>query len=80
MNEPAPSRQYEQVMPIAAIPVIVGTAITQTPDGQAVLVTIHSPMGVTAFVLPPDIITNQLIPQLRTAAMQARTGLTLPGL
>lgn len=76
MNQP--QAQFEQVIPVAALPTVIGTAVTRTGDGNAaVLVSVHSPMGVHCFVLPPHIIDDNLIPQLRAAALQARTGLSL---
>lgn len=72
-----PQAQFQQVVPVGALPVVIGTAIVHTPDGPMVLVQAHTPQGVNCYLLPPDTIDEQLIPQLRNAALQARTGLQL---
>lgn len=71
--------QIQQMMPIEQVPVMISCAHGMGPNGPMVLISFHSPMGIYAITVPPQFIEDQLLPQLKTVAMQAKTGLVLPG-
>ena len=71
-----PQPQHDAIMQLVPLqPTPVGTAVVTDGRGNVVLI-VSTPVGTSVFHLPADFV-DTVVTQLRTAQVQARTGLSI---